>query len=66
MKIEGKNNDTKICRSKRRNYRQKCFHSFKYIIYHANFLLYVLRSSFHSLNDVHSLQYSVYTLQQFV
>ena len=44
----------------------KFFHSFKYIIYHASFLLYFLRDSSHSLNDVYSLQYSVYTLQQFV
>ena len=45
MQTEEKNNETKRCRSERKNCLQKCFH----------FFLISLQTCSHSLNDVNSL-----------
>ena len=55
---EVKKNGTKRCRRDRQNYLQKCFHSSKYTIDHANvcFFFFIFLQAFaHSLNNVNSL-----------
>ena len=62
MHIEEKKIEKKICQSKRRNYLQKCFISFTYIMNHANacfFFLNSLCACSHSLNDANSLHCSL-------
>ena len=47
MQTEEKNNETKRGRAERRNCLRKCFHSFKYVIEHANVRFFFYVDSLH-------------------
>ena len=62
---EEKNKEKNRRRSERRNYIEKCSHSFKYIIDHPNVRFFFLNSLWactHSLNDLNSSQCVVWFL----
>ena len=52
---EEKSNETRRDRSERRNCLRKCFHSFKYVIDHANFSFFLLSKLYTLLRAIPSV-----------